>query len=412
MARSRAIDRSVPAAVCDRVPPDLAERLVALRHALHQHPELAFEERQTSARLRQELERLRPAAIESVADTGLVARFPGRRSDVPAVAIRGDIDALPIEEETGAAFRSTVPGRMHACGHDVHAAWTVGAAALLAAKPAAGDVVVVLQPAEEVGLGAGRILDAGALDGVAAIFGAHVDLRFVLGEVVTQAGPLAASTDDFVIDLAGGGSHGARPQESRDPIVGGAAVVAALQTIVSRRVTPGDPAVVSVGSFHAGQASNVIPAHARLTGTFRATKPETRSLLADEISRLVYGVGEAYGLEVAVRFEQGTPPLVNTPREAGWARRAAEQVLGAAALRPLGAVNMGGEDFALYLERLPGCFLRIGGRRPADPVVGAHSPRFLPADETVLVGAVVLAEVARTASAELATPEDGQETGP
>jgi len=372
---------------------------MALRRELHRHPELAFEEHETCRRLRRELEVLSPVALDTVAGTGLVARFAGEDRSAPAVALRGDIDALPITEETGVTFASEVPGRMHACGHDVHAAWTVGAAALLAARPAAGDVLVVLQPAEEVALGAQAVLDSGALDGVAAIFGAHVDLRFPLGQVVAQAGPLAASADTFRVRLSGGGAHGARPHEGADPIVGGAAVVTALQTIVSRRVPPGEPAVVSVGTFDAGAAANVIPATARLSGTARAMGPEVRSLLLREVERISREVGAAYGLEVTVEVEEGPPPLVSSPREAAWARCAAERLLGADAVRPLGMLNMAGEDFAVYLEHMPGCFLRIGSRRPEAPVVPAHTPRFLPADESVVVGAALLAEVAREASA-------------
>lgn len=396
-----------PGHPAEHVPAALAERLVDLRHALHRHPELAFEERETSRRLRAELERLQPVTLDSVAGTGLVARLAGRDRGAPAVALRGDIDALPIQEETGAPFASAVPGRMHACGHDVHAAWTVGAAALLAERPAAGDVVVVLQPAEEIARGAARVIEDGALDGVAAIFGGHVDLRFQLGEVVAQPGPLAASADSFRIELAGSGAHGARPHEGADPIVGGAAIVTSLQTIVSRLLPPGEPAVVTVASFEAGSAPNVIPARALLTGTLRAMDPEVRRRLGAEVERIARAVGEGHGLGVRVEVDPGPPPLINTEREADWARTAAEEVLGAGSIRPLGLVNMAGEDFAVYLERLPGCFLRIGGRRAGAPVVGAHSPRFLPEDGAVAIGAAVLARSARVASTALAESPAG-----
>jgi hippurate hydrolase len=184
-------------------------------------------------------------------------------------------------------------------------------------------------------------------------------------------------------------------------VVGGAAVVTALQTIVSRRVAPGEPAVVSVGTFEAGGAPNVIPASARLSGTVRAMDERVRTLVHREVERIAREVGGAYGLTVEVEVEKGTAPLVNTAREAAWARRAAERLLGPDAVRPLGMLNMAGEDFATYLERMPGCFLRIGARRSEAPVVPAHSPRFLPADESVVLGAALLAEVAREASAGL-----------
>lgn len=397
----------LPPGVLERVPGDLRERLVAVRHDLHRHPELAFEERATQGRLRLELERLEPADLRDVAGTGLVARIAGRDGSLPPVAIRGDMDALPIQEETGAPFASEVPGRMHACGHDVHSAWAVGAAALLAAEPAAGDVLVVLQPAEEVARGAAAILESGALDGAAAIFGGHVDLRFELGTVVAEPGALAASADSFSIVLSGRGGHGARPHEGRDPVVGGAALVSALQTVVSRRLAPGTPAVVTVGTFHAGTASNVIPERAELTGTLRALDPAVRETLQRELVAIARGVGEAHGLEARTEIEEGPPPLVNGEGPVEQARRAAHRVLGPDALRLLPEPNLAGEDFAVYLERIPGCFLRIGARRPDDPVVPAHAPRFLPRDEAAILGAALLAECAREASGSGADPVGG-----
>jgi hippurate hydrolase len=287
---------------------------------------------------------------------------------------------------------------MHACGHDVHATWAVGAAHLLAARPAAGDVLIVLQPAEETGRGAQAVLDSGALQDVAAIFGAHVDRRFAVGEVVAQEGPLAAAADSFEIRLVGSGAHGARPHEAADPIVGAGALIGALQTIVSRRVNPAYPAVVSIGSVHAGSAPNVLPDRATLTGTLRATDPDTRRLLVEEVRRIAAGTAAAHRLEVEVVIELGPPPLVNPPEPARWARRAAAAVLGEAGVVPLAFLNMGGEDFAVYLERMPGCFLRIGAREPGGDPIPAHSPRFYAAEESIFVGAAVLAEAARVAS--------------
>jgi amidohydrolase len=225
-------------------------------------------------------------SVTRVANTGVVARFKGRDPSAPVVAVRGDIDALPIQEETGLDYASAVPGVMHACGHDVHATWAIGAAMELARRPARGDVLVVLQPAEEVGGGAPAILASGALDGVAAIFGGHVDRRFEVGQVIAEAGPLAASADSFTITLVGRGAHGARPHESADAVVAAAAVITALQTIVARRLDPAAPAVCTVGSIHAGVASNVIPERAILTGTLRAMDPNTRRRLGEEVRRL------------------------------------------------------------------------------------------------------------------------------
>ena len=382
-------------------PDDARQRLVALRREIHQHPELAFEERETSRRLHDALAALRPAALDRVAGTGLVARMAGRRRDAPVVAVRGDIDALPITEETGLPYASERPGVMHACGHDVHAAWAVGAAYLLSREPAEGDVLVVLQPAEETGRGAPAVLESGALDGVAAIFGGHVDRRFPVGQVVAQPGPLAASADTFAITLTGKGAHAARPHEGADPIVGAGALIAALQTIVSRRLDPTAPAVLTVGTIHAGTAPNVIPETAALSGTLRAVDTQTRVRLQAEVRRLAEEIARAYGLRAEVTLELGPPPVVNPSGPAGWARRAAQRVLGDNAVVPLGLTNLAAEDFACYLERMPGCFLRIGAREAGGEAIAAHSPRFHVAEESIFVGAAVLAETARVAAEEL-----------
>lgn len=404
---TEATQTGIPAALAPLFPERARRRLVALRRDLHSRPELSFAEHATADRLESELRGLEPLDLRRVAGTGLVARIRGRSPGAPVVAIRGDIDALPIQEETGLDYASRADGVMHACGHDVHATWAVGAAMLLTEEPAAGDVLIVLQPGEETGQGAARMLDAGALDGVAAIFGGHVDLRFPTGEVVADAGPLAAATDMFAIELVGRGGHGARPHEVRDPIVGAAALVTALQTIVARRLNPASPGVVSVGSIHAGNAPNVIPERVALAGTLRATTVETRELLHRELRRITDSVADAYGLTAELSLELGPPAIVNPDEPIRWAREAVASLLGESALVPLGFLNLAGEDFACYMERIPGCFLRIGARAPGGEAVAAHTSRFHPDERSVFVGAAVLAETARRASSALASPASG-----
>ena len=371
--------------------------LIELRRDLHRNPELSWQETGTQERLERALRDVGVADVRRIARTGLVARIPGTEAGAPTIAIRGDIDALPISEDTGLEYASENPGVMHACGHDVHATWTVGAALLLARHPAPGDVFVILQPAEEVGEGANAVLESGALDGVAAIFGAHVDRRFAVGEVVAQAGPVAASADSFVVTIHGRGAHGARPHESADPIVAAAALVTSLQTIVSRRLEPSLPGVVTVGVFRAGSAPNVIPEHAELQGTVRATTVESRALLCSEVERMANAVVATFGCRATVHWAGGTPPLVNSVAATVVAAAAVTQVLGARALRPLGITNMAGEDFAFYVERLPGCFLRIGAREVGGETIAAHSPRFHAAEDAVFIGATVLAQCAHLA---------------
>lgn len=385
------------------VPARVRERLIELRRGIHREPELAFQEEQTALRLENALHALGVTDTKRVAKTGVVARIAGTDRKAPTIAIRGDIDALPIVEETGLPFASTRSGVMHACGHDVHATWAVGAAALLAAKPATGDTVIVLQPAEEIGQGASALMKGGALKGVSAIFGAHVDRRFEVGQVVADEGPLAASADTFEIELVGQGAHAARPHEARDPIVAAAALVTAIQTIVARRLNPATPGVVTIGQIAAGSAPNVIPDRAVLAGTIRAVDSASRKLMHDELKRLAVSIAEAHRVEARVSLPEGTPPLVNPPGPTAQAREAVTAVLGAAALVPLGFLNLAGEDFAYYMESIPGCFLRIGAREPGGQPIPAHSPKFYPAEESIFVGAAVLAECARVASRQQGT---------
>ncbi len=373
------------------------ELLAKLRRDLHQHPELSWHETRTQQKLEEALRAIGITDVRRIARTGLVARVAGRSKNAPVIAIRGDMDALPIREQTGLDFASTNEGVMHACGHDVHASWAVGAALLLKENPAAGDVLVVLQPAEEVGEGAREVLASGALDVVRAIFGAHVDRRFPVGEAVAQEGPLAASVDTFHITMQGSGAHGARPQEARDPIVGAAELILALQTIVSRRLDPAVPGVVTVAAMHAGKASNVIPDSAELTGTIRATTVKSRELLVSEVERMAHAVAATHRLTAEVTMSEGTPPVINTPDAALWAAEAVRDILGERALVPLGTTNMAGEDFSFYLEKIPGCFLRIGAREPGGELLAAHTPRFYPAEESLFIGASVLAQCARAA---------------
>ena len=392
---------NVPETVARQFGRELRDRLVSLRRDIHRHPELSLAERETTARLLTALAAVGVTEVRRIGETGAVARVAGRSRSAPTIALRGDIDALPIQEATDLPFASTVAGVMHACGHDVHAAWAVGAAALLAANPADGEVLVVLQPAEEIGQGALAVLQSGALDGARAIFGGHVDRRFTVGQVVADDGPLAASADTFTIEIIGAGAHAARPHEARDPIVALAAVVTAVQSIVARRLNPATPGVITIGTLNAGTASNIIPDRATATGTIRAVDPQSRALMHEELRRVTESIASGLGTEARVTIDRGPPPVVNPREQAAWAREAASAVVGPENVVPLGFMNLAAEDFSNYMERIPGCFLRIGAREPGGAVIPAHSPAFAPAEEALFVGAAVLAECARVASRSL-----------
>ena len=305
-----------------RVPETTHERMVRLRRDLHRHPELSGEERATARRIAAEFEELGIACRTGVGGNGIIVDLPGSGAG-SMVALRADIDALPIHEETGLPFASEVDGVMHACGHDGHTAMLVGAAELLLAEPAPGPTRLIFQPAEERGRGARAMIEAEVLDGIGAIFAGHLDRHYPPGTLAISDGAVNAASDRFAIGIHGQQGHGARPHESIDAVVVGSLLVTALQTIVSREVDPAHPSVVSVGRFDAGTAANVIAGTARLEGTIRSQQPEVRDHLCGSVERIALAIGQLHDAEVDVQIIRGNPPVVNTPEMADLARRAA-----------------------------------------------------------------------------------------
>lgn len=380
---------------------ELRERLVAFRRDLHQHPELSFQETRTAERIGEELDRL---GIEHrrIAQTGIVAEIPGRGDASKKVALRADTDALPIQEETGLPFASENDGVMHACGHDGHTTMVLGAAELLVRD---GDlpapVRLLFQPAEERGAGAQAMIAEGALENVSMIFGGHVDRHYPTGTIVTHAGPVNASTDSFRIEIRGRGGHAARPHESVDSVVVGSLLVMALQTIVSREVNPAHPSVVTVGRFEAGTASNVIAGQAELEGTIRAQEQSVREHVIASLERICDSVSQLHEAEITMTVREGVPPVINPPAMAEIARRAASNVVGPDFAVPLQTPNMGGEDFSYYMEKVRGCYVRLGAREEGREGFPAHSSKF-DFDEAVLpIGANFFYRVAKIAGSVL-----------
>jgi len=360
-----------------RLSEQLAPRLVAMRQELHRHPELSGQEVWTTDRLRTWLTEAGITILPLNLPTGLVAEVRGAKPG-PTVAVRSDIDALPVQEETGLPYASEIPGRMHACGHDFHMASVLGAALILQEirDDLAGQVRFLFQPAEEEATGARAMIAAGALDGVQAIFGMHNKPDVPSGHVGIKAGPLMAATDTISITIEGKGGHAAIPDAGIDPVVAGSAIVMALQTIVSRNISPLDAAVITIGSFQAGTTHNVIPPSARLYGTVRTFTPEVRERVRERIDRIVADVASAYGCRAAVSWLEGTPAVNNDPAMADLMRQAAAKI----DMPVMEAVpTMGGEDFAEYQRRVPGCFVWMGTGCPE----GWHHPRFT-VDESVI----------------------------
>jgi hippurate hydrolase len=382
---------------------DLREKLIRIRRELHRRPELGNEESGTARLVCRQLDALGLPYRNGVAGHGVVAEIPGR-VDGPMVALRAEMDALPIQEETGLDFSSEVPGVMHACGHDGHMTMLLGAAELLCnGEPPPRPVRLVFQPAEELGSGAREMMEAGVLEDVAMIFAGHLDRHYETGIIVVTPGTVNAATDAFFIDIRGQGGHGARPHESTDPVVVGSLMVMAIQTLVSREVDAAFPSVVSVGQFTAGTAPNAIAGEALLTGTIRAQHPEVREQLRKGITRIATAMAELHGAEVSIDLESGTPLLTNTREMTRLARKAAAEVVGRDNVSRLRIANMGGEDFAYFLEQVPGCYVRFGSQVPGRQGFPAHSSRFDFDEEALPTGAAFLAAVARRAGESLLT---------
>jgi amidohydrolase len=341
--------------------------VVDLRHRLHQIPEIAYQEYETAEMLRRELDRLGIAYEAGVdgAATATIALIGDPNK--PCIALRADIDALPITERTDVPYTSRHEGRMHACGHDGHSAILMGAAAVLREMQRQLPVCVKLlwQPAEEGGGGAGKLVKAGVLDGrigpkVRAIFGLHGWPGLRVGTVATKPGPLLASTDNFIVTFIGRGCHGAFPHLGRDPIVTACEAVVNLQQFVSRELDPTDAAVVTVGMIQSGTAVNVIPDTATIRGTARALNAATRQALSEAIQRRCAGIASANGCELRFEWNEGYPMTVNDPAAADYVAAVARETVGADRFMPVARASMGGEDFAYYLERVPGCFFFVG----------------------------------------------------
>lgn len=384
---------------------DVQARMVAIRRDLHQHPELSGQEVRTARRICAALEELGIPYRQGIAGTGVVAELPGQVAG-PWLALRADMDALPIQEETGLEFASVHPGVMHACGHDGHTSMLLGAAELLKREGTLPvPVRLIFQPAEEVGSGASAMVQAGVLDGVAMIFGGHLDRHYPTGTIAISDGVVNASTDTFHITITGQGGHAARPHEGIDAVVVGSLMVMALQTIVSREVNPAHPSVVTVGQFLAGTAANVIAGRAMLEGTIRAQHPHVRAHLQQSLRRIAQSVGQLHGATTTIEFRDGTPAVINTPACAALAREAAAQVLGREQVVDLGTANMGGEDFAYYMEHVPGCYVRIGSQLTGHENFPAHSSKFAFDEEALAVGAAYFACLARHVGKQLRAGE-------
>ena len=378
---------------------DLHAEITAWRRDIHAHPELQYDVHRTAASVADKLKTFGcDEVVTGIGRTGVVGVIRGRKAGGKVVGLRADMDALPIEEATNLAYQSTVPGKMHACGHDGHTAMLLGAAKYLAdTRNFAGTAIVIFQPAEEGGAGARAMIRDGLLDrfDIQEVFGMHNFPGLPVGEFAIRSGPMMASTDNIAINLEGVGGHAAFPQLGVDTILVGAQIVNQLQSIVARNVDPLQAAVISICVFQGGQTENVIPQRVRLGGTARSLSAGVRDLLQKRVREVVEGTARLYGAKADVTFSTGYPVLVNEEGRTAFAAAVADEIAGKDKVNVDCAPLMGAEDFAYMLQERPGAFIYLGNGDSA----GLHHPAYDFNDEAIPVGASYWVRLAETALA-------------
>jgi hippurate hydrolase len=374
---------------------NFGKKIVALRRDIHREPELGFDTERTAEKVLVALDDL-PLNIETgIAKNGIVATLEGE-GDGPTVALRADMDALPILEDTGLPFASETEGTMHACGHDGHTSMLVGAAHALSGMRdrLGGTIKFVFQPAEEGGGGGKVMVDEGVADGVSSIFALHLWPGLPFGKVATKAGPIMAAADAFEMEVKASGGHGAMPHLAADAIAIAAQIVTALQTIVSREVDPVEPAVLTVGEIGAGTAFNIIPDKARIGGTVRTLNADLREKIPARIEDLARGIAQGMRGDVDLNYTFSYPVTVNDAAAADLALGVAEDLFGGESVVELHNPSMGAEDFSYFLETLPGAFIWLG---VGEEVSGLHTPKFAFDEEILPRGSALLAALALSA---------------
>ncbi len=370
----------------------LQKWMVQIRRHVHKYPETSYDEYRTAEYVREKLSELGIESTGGHGGTGVIA-YVGKEEG-KCVALRADMDALPINEQSNLPFSSVNQGIMHACGHDGHVAMLLGAAAVLKRHwPGPGRVKLIFQPAEEHGNGAAQLVREGVLDGVQAVFGGHIDTHFKPGEITVDEGLICAYSDPFLIRIKGRGGHAARPHEGSDAVVAAASLVMIVQTLVSRELDPNKSQVITIGSFQAGTVHNVIADEAILKGTVRSTDEVYREKTICGLKRIVQSIETMYDVHTEIVFEQGLPAVINTDRAAEIARLAAWDITNVDKVITQGYPSLGGEDFSFYQQYVEGCLVRFGAMLP-DGAGPAHSPTFDFDENCLKFGAAWLASAA------------------
>ena len=367
----------------------ISDWIVKIRRELHEHPELMYEEFRTSELIRRELDKLDIQYRHPIAETGVLASIGNGNG--PCVALRADMDALPIHEETDVPFKSKIDGKMHACGHDCHVSMLLGAAKLLKNKESEinGTIKLLFQPAEEGGAGGKLMREEGALENpeVERIFGLHVWPQMPSGQIGSREGTFLAATSSLSLTVKGVGGHAAVPQLAKDPVLTSARIITNLQSIISRELDPLESGVVSITVINGGNASNVIPSEVKVKGTLRSLTMDGLKELQKRVKEIAEGIAQTHGCEATVEYiGNDYPPTVNDSEMWKFAKNIGIELLGDNNVRDLDAV-MGGEDFAYYTEKVKGCFVVLGMNNPdIDATYSVHHPMFKADEEALHIG--------------------------
>jgi N-acetylcysteine deacetylase len=375
------------ATILDEKINQLVPKLIEIRRELHMNPELSSQEFETTKRINGWLKEFGIAQIPANLITGTAGEITGKQQG-PTIALRADIDALPIQEASALPFRSKIDGVSHMCGHDVHTTITLGAGIILQelSDRLHGNVRLLFQPAEETEGGAVSMIEQGLLEGVQSIIGLHNSPDIPTGTMGIKEGSFMASCDDFILTIKGKGGHAALPENTIDPIMIGSAVVSQLQTIVSRTVSAKESAVVSIGSFQAGATNNVIPDKAILKGTVRTSNEEVRQKIYQVFKKMVTNTVTGFGGEVEIDYQFLIPAVVNDARITEIVRSAAVSIVGEENTIPSDS-TMGGDDFSYYQKEVPGCYVWLGSRNEEKGIIhGLHHPEFMVDEEAIKIG--------------------------
>jgi len=374
----------------------LAPRLVEIRRHLHSHPELSGQEYQTAAYVAGVLSSSGLQVQEMVGKTGVVAELHGQGEDPRRLAIRTDLDALPIQEQTNLEFASRKPGIMHACGHDIHTTVGLGTAMILAqiADDLPGSHRFLFQPAEETAQGARWMIEDNVMTDVSAILSVHAFPSIMAGNIGIRHGVLTAAADDLEIIILGESGHGARPHEAIDAVWIAAQVITTLQQAISRTQNPLRPVVLTIGQIHGGRAPNVIADQVRLQGTVRSLHPDTHAELPAWIEKIVASVCQSYGARYEMNYRRGVPSVVNNPALTQLVEASALDAWGSDRIDILPEASLGAEDFALYLQHAPGMMFRLGVGKPQGPNYPLHHPKFEADESAIITGVITLAYAA------------------